>query len=77
MAQAKPTRTLAKFTVTETDDAYAIHIEDDAGETLEFQATPEQIDVIADALDELLYQDDAVDEDDDEDELEGSGAARG
>lgn len=72
MATAE-TKTLSKFTITEAgDDAYAIHIEDDAGDVMEFRATPEQVDVIADALDELLYADDALDdEDEDEDELEG------
>ncbi len=70
MAQAEQIRTLSKFNITETDDAYAIHIEDDAGDVIEFQATPEQVDLIADALDELLYADDALevdDEDEDED----------
>ena len=71
MAQAEQIRTLSKFNITETDDAYAIHIEDDAGDVIEFQATPEQIDLIADALDELLYADDALEvEDEDEDEVE-------
>ena len=68
MAQAEQIRTLSKFNITETDDAYAIHIEDDAGQVVELQATPEQIDLIADTLDDLLYADDAVDEDEFEDE---------
>ena len=68
MAQAEQIRTLSKFNITETGDAYAIHIEDDAGEMIEFQATPEQIDLIADVLDELLYADDALEVDEEEDE---------
>jgi hypothetical protein len=70
MAQAEQIRTLSKFNITETDDAYAIHIEDDAGEMIEFQATPEQIDLIADVLDELLYADDALEVDEEEAEDE-------
>jgi hypothetical protein len=68
MAQADQIRTLSKFNITETGDAYAIHIEDDAGDVIEFQATPEQVDLIADALDELLYADDALEVEDEDDE---------
>ena len=60
---------LAKFTVTEAGEDFNLHIEDEAGHVLELSATRDQVDVIADTLDELLSQDDSADEiDDDEGE---------
>ncbi len=50
--------TLAKFTVEKNGDAYQLHIEDDAGETIELRASFEQVELLADALDELLGADD-------------------
>jgi hypothetical protein len=55
------TKTLARFTVNPGKGGYQMHIEDDDGETIEFTATRDKLDVIADALDDLL----AEDEDDD------------
>ena len=63
------TKKLAKFTVTEAGEDFNLHIEDEAGHVLELSATRDQIDVIADKLDELLSEDDSADEvEDDEDE---------
>ena len=45
---------LARFTVTPNDEGFRLHIEDDGGEVLELEATRDQIEVVADALDELL-----------------------
>lgn len=56
------TKKLAKFTVTEAGDAFNLHIEDEAGHVLELTATRDQIDLIDDALDELLSRDDSADE---------------
>ncbi len=60
------TRTLARFTASPAGDGgFTLHIEDDGGETLELAATRDQLDVIADALDDLLAdteEDDSVDE---------------
>ena len=77
------TKKLAKFTVTEAGEDFNLHIEDEAGHVLELSATRDQVDVIADKLDELLSQDDSADEieddegeDDDEVKDEVDGAKR-
>lgn len=68
-------RTLAQFTITPdgTGD-YTLHLEDDDGETLEFSASYEQLDLIVEAIEEQLDTDEedmlGVDEDDDEAEEE-------
>jgi hypothetical protein len=59
------TRTLSRFSIQTKGEAFSLHIEDDAGEVTEFDATPEQIDLIAEAIDELLDEDDSLDEIDD------------
>lgn len=53
-------KTLSRFSVESRGESYFLHIEDDAGESIEFEATPEQIDLIIDALDELLSEDDSL-----------------
>ena len=58
---------LAKFTVTEAGEDFSLHIEDDAGQVLELGATRDQVDIIADKLDELLSQGDSADEIEDDD----------
>ena len=56
-------KSLAKFTIVPNGDEYRLHIEDDGGETLELSATFDQLDLIAEAIDELLLEDaDEVDE---------------
>ncbi|RYC32977.1 hypothetical protein D3273_05835 [Lichenibacterium minor] len=65
------TKKLAKFTVTEAGDDFNLHIEDEAGHVLELSATRDQVDVIADKLDELLSQDDSADEIDDDEAEDG------
>lgn len=68
-------RTLAQFTITPdgTGD-YTLHLEDDDGETLEFSASYEQLDLIVEAIEEQLDTDEedmlGVDEDEDEAEEE-------
>ncbi len=60
------TRTLSRFTATQAGDGFTLHIEDGSGTTLELAATRDQLDVIADALDDLLAdteEDDAAEED--------------
>lgn len=67
------TKKLAKFTVTEAGEDFNLHIEDEAGHVLELSATRDQVDVIADKLDELLSEDDSADEVDgegDDEEIE-------
>lgn len=64
-------RTLAQFTITpDAQGDYTLHLEDEDGETLEFSASYEQLDLIVEAIEEQLDtdEDDAlgVDEEDDE-----------
>ena len=63
---------LATFTIEPAEDGYVLHIEDDDGQTLEFQATAEQLDLIAEAINEHLEDDfediDELDGDEDEEE---------
>ena len=58
---ARTQKTLSRFTIERDGDAFSLHIEDDAGDVIEFEATAEQVDVIAEALDTLLEEDDSVD----------------
>ena len=50
-------RKLTKFTITEAGDDYALHIEDDAGETIEFTATYDQLDLLVEEIDRHLDED--------------------
>ena len=65
---ATETAALAKFTIKESDDGYSLHIEDDAGGVLELKATAEQLDLIAESVEDLLDDDDAADLVEDADE---------
>jgi hypothetical protein len=47
-------RQLAKFSITVREEDFVLHLEDEAGEALDFSASPEQLDAVIDALDELL-----------------------
>lgn len=47
-------RQLAKFSISVREEDFVLHLEDEAGEALDFSATPEQLDAVIDALDELL-----------------------
>ena len=51
-------RQLAKFAITVREEDFVLHLEDEAGETLEFAASPEQLDAVIDALEELLSEED-------------------
>ncbi len=66
-------RTLAQFSITADGDGdYTLHLEDDDGETLEFTASEDQLDLIVEAIEEVLDadEDDLIDDDEDEDESE-------
>ena len=68
-------RQLAKFTISIRDEDFVLHLEDDAGEKMDFAASPEQLDAVIDALDELLAEaEEDVFEVDDEDEEGGEDA---
>ena len=58
---------LTKFKVEKDGDAYRLHIEDDAGGTTELTASFEQVELLADSLDDLLGADDSGAAVDDED----------
>jgi len=63
-------QTLARFTVTKTaDESFLLHVEDDTGETLEFEATYDQLDLIVEAIDEQLEADAEAHDEVDEDEI--------
>ncbi|HEV2531000.1 hypothetical protein [Phenylobacterium sp.] len=47
-------RQLSRFAITVRGDDFVLHIEDEAGEKMEFCATPDQLDAVIDALDEVL-----------------------
>jgi hypothetical protein len=64
-------KTLAQFTITPDGNGdYTLHLEDEDGETLEFLASYEQLDLIVEAIEEQLDSDEedilGVDEDEDE-----------
>ncbi|MBC9033299.1 hypothetical protein IAG41_12950 [Sphingomonas sp. JC676] len=67
-------RTLAQFTITpDSDGDYTLHLEDDDGETIEFTASFEQLDLVVEAIEEVLDgdEDDVLGADEDADEAEG------
>jgi hypothetical protein len=47
---------LAKFAISVGEEDFVLHLEDETGETVEYSATPEQLDAVIDALDELLSE---------------------
>lgn len=59
---------LSQFTLSETPDGYLIEIEGDSGGSIAVEASPEQLDAIIDALDDLLSEDEAA-----ADEIESDG----
>lgn len=68
MADADQVQNLGQFTLSETPDGYLIEVEGDGGGSIRVEASPEQLDAIIEALDELLSEDEgAVDEVDDAD----------
>jgi hypothetical protein len=52
-------KALVRFTIEPSSDNYLLVIKDDDGETVELVATLEQLDLIGEAVDRLLEQDDA------------------
>jgi hypothetical protein len=51
-------RQLAKFAISVRETDFVLHLEDDAGEAMDFAASPEQLDAVIDAIDELLSESD-------------------
>lgn len=62
-------RTLSQFTITPDGNGdYVLSLEDDDGETIDFTASFDQLDLITEAIDDVLDEDeeDSVAVDDDE-----------
>ena len=64
---------LARFTITRAlDEVFVLHIEDDSGSTLELETTYDQLDLITEAIDEVINEDvdahDTVEDDADTEE---------
>jgi hypothetical protein len=61
-------KVLGAFSITRETDGYLLHVEDEDGETVEYAATFEQLDLISEAIEEQLELDDddavGLDEDD-------------
>jgi hypothetical protein len=64
------TAKLAHFSVVAEGRGFRLHVEDDEGEMLDLSATYDQIELIADALDDLLATDDADDDEEGDDEAD-------
>ena len=47
---------LAKFAIEVREEDFVLRLEDEAGEAAEYSATPEQLDAVIDALDEMLSE---------------------
>ncbi|GGH13438.1 hypothetical protein GCM10007036_12030 [Alsobacter metallidurans] len=63
--QTDKPQSLGKFTVTPSDGVFHMRIETEEGAVLDLTATRDQIDILADALDDMLAEteeDDAVED---------------
>jgi hypothetical protein len=47
-------RQLARFAISVRPEDFVLHLEDEAGEKMDFAASPDQLDAVIDALDEML-----------------------
>jgi hypothetical protein len=61
-------KVLGHFSITQEADGYLLHMEDEEGDTVEYSASFEQLDLISEAIDETLDADeeDALGVDEDE-----------
>jgi hypothetical protein len=63
-------KALAHFTITRTGEDYLLNFEDEDGDTIEFTADLDQLDLITESIDDILTLDDdevlAADEDEEE-----------
>lgn len=62
-------RTLGHFSISQESDGYLLHIEDEDGEIAEYAATRDNLEEIAEAVDEQLErdEDEPIDEGEDDD----------
>lgn len=58
-------RHLAKFSISVREEDFVLQLVDESGQAYDFATSPEQLDNVIDALDDLLSEDDDLDEDDD------------
>ena len=49
-------RQLARFAISMRGDDFVLHLQDAAGEKMDFAASPDQLDAVIDALDEMLTE---------------------
>ena len=49
-------RQLTRFAISVRADDFVLHLEDEAGEKMDFAASPDQLDAVIDALDEMLSE---------------------
>jgi hypothetical protein len=49
-------RQLSRFAISVRADDFVLHLEDESGEKMDFAATPDQLDAVIDALDEMLSE---------------------
>ena len=49
-------RQLAKFSISVREEDFVLHLEDETGQAEDFAASPEQLDAVIDALDDLLSE---------------------
>jgi hypothetical protein len=63
------TQNLERFTLEETDDGYLLSVGSDDGQAIQVAVSPDQLDAIIDALNDVLGDEDneVFDEQDDED----------
>ncbi len=50
-------KTLSQFTISNEGEGYVLHVETDDGQTLDISATYEQLDLISEAIEERLDED--------------------
>ena len=50
-------KTLGHFSITQEADGYVLHLEDEDGDTTEYSASFEQLDLISEAIEDQLDQD--------------------
>jgi len=58
-------RHLAKFSISVREEDFVLKLVDETGQAYDFATSPEQLDNVIDALDEILSEDEEFDEDDD------------
>lgn len=49
-------RELSRFAISAREEDFVIHLEDSAGEKMDFCATPDQLDAVIGALDDMLAE---------------------